>query len=938
MADAFFKEEDSTLTKKQNTRFVENPVLYETTSADVELTILVDRRSSYSNSQSIETFFRNFSEEIRIKLDSPRLDMRFLYIYKYEPTKDELERSGRSVRFLDRTVRTDLHEYIQPGSNVVTLGAGVYATTFDSAINWKSFHSLPKFVLPVEDRADPKDREEILRSFFFSPLKQWWVYPAGSISRIFPPDADYFFRRDGKKVENEEYRMQWQDWFYSHHFIHQCSKAIHHKNPLPRIPKIKIEQPEDVNRFLRDNTEEEKEVAWDIETDGLNFWSDNVLCITMSFDGRTGYYLPWKDIDVDVLSEFFKNKYQIGANLKFDIRFLRRAGVENLRIDFDTLNAGHALYEDRSNSLKSHAFYYTFYGGYDLELERYKARHSEAKKNYSQFPERLLRTYAAMDAAVTYLVYKAEAAELARDPKLERYYYDTMLPQVNTFCDMEYEGVYINWDEVRKIRYELEPQLEHLEKDILQDLQNELFDRGWILNESGTRFYPPNGVSLSKTSFIEWPLNLGSKPQLSIALEEGLRWPVIKRGKSGAASTGKEILDEWADMGYALAHKLKDYTQLSTFLGTFIGREEERDKQGNPKGLWQYKSPEGKIYPQYATMLAKSHRNRSSNPNMQNWPKNSEMAKIIRRIFGAPIGWKILGIDYDGLQLRIGAILSGDEAMRHEFMHGDGDLHSVTAQGIFARDMTVEDFKQNLDKLEFKTYRRRAKFANFRFEFGGGSFGFARSEIETDWTEEECQTYIEENGAELKYRDPKGARVFDPYWTVAEDMRKKFFEKFPGLKDLIDIKAEEAKMLGFVRSPFGARRHLPDLLYIGDKRTQSNGKIVANLEHIAVNSPVQNFESVVVGNAMVRFHQFAKEKGLQSRLFVNVHDEIGYYIAPGEEQYMIDIFNIMEEDLPEAQGVPFTVEGSLSDPNDPEHPTQWGFGEDITRDMLLKEK
>ena len=108
-----------------------------------------------------------------------------------------------------------------------------------------------------------------------------------------------------------------------------------------------------------------------------------------------------------------------------------------------------------------------------------------------------------------------------------------------------------------------------------------------------------------------------------------------------------------------------------------------------------------------------------------------------------------------------------------------------------------------------------------------------------------------------------------------------------------------------------------------------DGKSYANQ---AVNSPVQNFEAIVVGSAMVRFQQFRKTLKLESRLFVNVHDELGYYIATGEEDVMFDIMEIMEYDHPECEGVPLTVEGTLSNPKDKDNPSYWGFGEELRKE------
>lgn len=247
-----------------------------------------------------------------------------------------------------------------------------------------------------------------------------------------------------------------------------------------------------------------------------------------------------------------------------------------------------------------------------------------------------------------------------------------------------------------------------------------------------------------------------------------------------------------------------------------------------------------------------------------------------------------------------------------------------------------------VDKIQIKNIRKSAKYCNFLLEFGGGARNLAKNFIARNWTYEECMDYINSNSlkienADIRIVENKGTEdertivhrergLTDEQYTVGKDIRKKFFETYPGLKLWIDEKIEEAQERGFVRSAFGARRHIPQMLYEGP---DNDGKSYANQ---AVNSPVQNFEAIVVGSAMVRFQMFRKELNLKSRLFVNVHDELGYYIAEGEEDVMFDIMKIMEYDHPESEGVPLTVEGTLSNPKDKENPSYWGFGSELRKE------
>ena len=819
----------------------------------------------------------------------PGLQYALLYCFPFRA--EEKEMSKEVEKFFIR-YSIDPKKYIKPGSKIVAMGRANYCITWETSMSPYCFY----------DTVWNTPR-------YFDSNTQCWVFPTDSF-------YIWFNTKDLKTGAPK-------DNFSRKFFLDQVKRVSEFDFIPKRQPKIPIELVEDPNSFLKDNMHQEK-VFWDTETSGFDAFSDFVICITMSFDGTKAFYLPFEKIDINLLSDFFKGKYSIGSNLKFDIRFLYQKGVRNMKVDFDTLHAGHTLNEIRGNGLTAHSYIYTMYGGYDKPLKQYKVDNFNLK-SYADIPESILMPYAGMDAAVGYKVYEAQKVHLAEDPELESYFYEYVMPTVDMFAEIELEGILIDWDRVDALSSELLNKAKEKEEEI----------------------YKAFG------KFV----NLNSKQDLGHFLEFKKKWIVIERGKEGYALTNDSVIQEWKKMGYKEAFLLEEHREILSQLNTFIGttdaeanveKEEDKsdsfflnnseyvrnkkDKKVKSNGMYQYKKHDRKVYPSYSVMLAKSHRHKCKNPNVQNIPKNNQYAKLIRSIFLSPSPeYKILSRDYEGLQLRIAAIMSEDESMINEFKYGDGDLHSVASQGVFAKDVPIEEFKKRVadGELKFKNYRRNGKFLNFRYLFGGGAYSFAQTTLKQEWTIDDCKEYIENKRTHSEpvqiFRN-KDTKEIDYYLTVSYDMRESFFSKFEGLRRWHEDSFQLAKEQGYIRSPFGARRLFPELTYIGE---DSDGGVVANLEHISLNSPVQNFEICVISKAMLRFRDYVKQNNLKSKLFVTVHDEIGYYVHR-DEQFLYDkIREFMSTPLPQYKGVPITTDGNLADPYNKENPTYWGFGEPV---------
>src|SRR5208282_2066095 len=503
----------------------------------------------------------------------------------------------------------------------------------------------------------------------------------------------------------------------------------------------------------------------------------------------------------------------------------------------------HLLNEMQAGRLKSGAYLYTSFGGYDRELEKYKKKYPACKEDYSLIPRPIMIKYATMDPIVTFQLFEAQRKEIERIDRefpnpnsnwpLKRYFYDIMIPAVETFLDIEIEGMPINIQKLQEVSDELQIEIDKIlieiyktfkmtAEDINIDSDEQL---GMLLEARGLPNHGRGKKKLKKNVMYSFLTKLNSRVKPDYT--------------KGIYLTGEDQLKKWIKDGYKEIEIITKYRELTTLMKTFVGKKE------NNSGAWQYIKSDGKFHANFGPMLTQSHRNWCKEPNMQNWPHHNKWAEKIRTIFASPSPEYDIGDqDGSGLQLRIGAILSGDEEMKKIF-NSHGDMHTVTAVQVLKRDMTFEQFKKALKddtnkelQEELKLIRYKAKTANFQLEFGATSFNYAQTIISKEWPKTEIDKYIKENNLEdqpLKFFEramqEKKFNVdmdFCACWSIAKDIREKFFNTYKGLQEWIKTTGEFAKTHGYVRSPFGAIRRLPQLIRIGIDDLPSKTKNLLN--------------------------------------------------------------------------------------------------------------
>ena len=341
------------------------------------------------------------------------------------------------------------------------------------------------------------------------------------------------------------------------------------------------------------------------------------------------------------------------------------------------------------------------------------------------------------------------------------------------------------------------------------------------------------------------PFTIASPKQLAHVLFEKLKLPAIRRTKTGY-STDADVLTELA-VGHPLPAKVLEHRTLSKLKGTYA---DALPVLVNPAT--------GRIHTTFNQLVAATGRLSSQDPNLMNIPIRTELGRRIRQAFVPEEGWRFVAADYSQIELRILAHLSGEPAIIESFRRGE-DIHTRTASEVF-----------KIAPAEVTPLQRTiAKSANFAILYGVSAFGLSQA---TKIDQKEAQRYI-----------------------------NAYFALHPLVRAFIDRTLAEGRERGYVATLLGRRRYLPDL--------RSNNPVARNAaERMAMNAPVQGTASDMIKIAMVRVHAALRERGLATRMLLQVHDELLFESPPEEVQTVSGLArDIMESALPLAAPVSVDV-------------------------------
>jgi DNA polymerase I len=353
-------------------------------------------------------------------------------------------------------------------------------------------------------------------------------------------------------------------------------------------------------------------------------------------------------------------------------------------------------------------------------------------------------------------------------------------------------------------------------------------------------------IEIDISKLYDGEINLRSSKQVGELLFEQLNLPAKKKTKTGY-STDSSVLEDLKSMGVSeVPGLLLMFREIDKLLSTYV------------KALPELISSRTKrIHTNFSQHTAATGRLSSLSPNLQNIPIRNESGRKVRKAFIAGPGCLLLSADYSQVELRLLAHFSGDETMVSAFKNNK-DIHAQTAaevNGISIEDVTSQE-------------RSKAKAVNFGLMYGQSSFGLSNA---LKISRSEAKEYI-----------------------------TKYFERFGEVKGYLDTLKEKAEDTGFAITYHGRKRFVPDI-------RSNNRTIKSQAERVAINSPIQGTAADIIKISMANIAARMKKENLQSKMLLQVHDELIFEVVESELQAMKKLVREEMEGVVELK-VPLTVD------------------------------
>jgi len=317
--------------------------------------------------------------------------------------------------------------------------------------------------------------------------------------------------------------------------------------------------------------------------------------------------------------------------------------------------------------------------------------------------------------------------------------------------------------------------------------------------------------------------NISSPKQVGVVLFEEQGLKAGKKTSTGY-STDASVLEGLAAES-ELVRKILDYRMLTKLKSTYV---DSLPEEINPHT--------NRIHSSFSQATAATGRLASTSPNLQNIPTRTEEGRKIRGAFKPREGYTFLACDYSQIELRILAHLSGDKALLKAF-NDDHDIHSYTASLVF--DTPLEEVT--------KEQRYQSKAVNFGIIYGQGPFGLAK-----------------EIGVEI---------------GQAKRFISNYFKRYPQIQSYMEHAQTFVRQHGYSETSFGRRRFIPEI-------NHSNGRIKSHGERVAVNSAIQGTAADIIKIAMINLNKEVSKRGLESKMILQIHDELIFEVPDAELEEM----------------------------------------------------
>ncbi len=551
-------------------------------------------------------------------------------------------------------------------------------------------------------------------------------------------------------------------------------------------------------------------VALDTETDSLDTKSANLVGFSFAYNEERAYYVPiahnylgvGDQVPLDLAIRAVQKlcEYSIvGHNLKFDLSLLYRYGLPRQRDFADTMILAWLVDPESSVGLDSVAKRLL-----DHDMIAFKETVKKGE-NFSGVAIDAACKYASEDAIVTYMIYfklldrlrSQGASHLIDEAKTVEF------PFVNTLIDMERAGIKVDIDYFEDLGRKLAKRLEELTQEIYE--------------LAGGEF------------------NINSTKQLAQILFEKLHLPPVKKTKSGY-STNEATLRQLKDK-HPIITKILEYRELYKLKSTYI----------DPLISYAKKDSHHRIYTSFVQTGTATGRLASKNPNLQNIPVKTELGRQIRYGFIAEEGYRLVGIDYSQIELRLLAHFSKDPALMEAFRQ-DRDIHLETAIKLFGPERAQE-------------MRNVAKSINFGLIYGMGSRKLA-----------------ETLGISTK---------------EAKEIIENYFKSFPTVKEYLQSIQDFAKEHGYVETLLRRRRYF-------DFSSATGAKLAGYIRE-AVNTVFQGSAADLIKLAMNEIDRIILEENLESKMLLQIHDELIFEVKEAEVEELSNRFKKIMEHIYELE-------------------------------------
>jgi DNA polymerase I len=560
-------------------------------------------------------------------------------------------------------------------------------------------------------------------------------------------------------------------------------------------------------------------VAFDTETTGIDNQTADLVGLSFSIAPGTGAYLPLGHTDghgdllgggltegqmplreaLDLVSPMLADPsiLKIFHNAKYDLGLLARYGLEVRSLD-DTLLLSYSLDGPQFNTMSELGEHWLGHPGTPIKD---LIGSGKGQKTFAQVPIADAARYGAEDADMTMRLWRILKPRLVAE-NMTALYETIERPLIPVLARMEGRGV-------------------EVDRQILSRLSGDFSQRAAQLEDQA--------YELAGQKF-----NLGSPKQLGEILFDKMALPGGTKTKTGAWSTGADVLEDLALKGIPLARTIVDWRQLTKLQGTYTD------------ALPDYiNARTGRVHTTYSQHSVLTGRLSSNDPNLQNIPVRTEDGRKIRTAFVAAPGKILISADYSQIELRVLAHIADIQALKDAFEEGL-DIHAMTASEMFG--VPVEGMPSDV--------RRRAKAINFGIIYGISAFGLAN------------QLGIER--------------------SVAGDYIKTYFERFPGIRDYMDEQKRRVKKDGFVSTLFGRKINFPN----ANSHNPSERSFV---ERASINAPIQGTAADIIRRAMIRMEGELRKAKIEADMLLQVHDELIFEVPVGtEEAAMPVIRRVME--------------------------------------------